>query len=98
MLNLNVGAGSSADTKDRIGFFLGAGFGYQYGSYNYFLSNSPDAISVNWTIINYGPLGDIGMRIAVGKGTHNIEIRGMYMKALDETKANIFGGGAGFNF
>jgi hypothetical protein len=38
------------------------------------------------------------MRIAVGKGTQNIEIRGMYMKALDETKANIFGGEAGFNF
>ena len=46
----------------------------------------------------YGPAANAGFRIGVGRQHKNIEVRFSYMKGINETKPDIFGGGALFNF
>jgi hypothetical protein len=99
LVNFNFGAGSSRDCEDKVGFFVGAGFGYhhtegveedtdQYG----------DQTENNYTLNVVGPAADAGVRFGVGQKGHNIELRGSFLKGLDNSKANIFGVGALFNF
>jgi hypothetical protein len=99
ILNFNFGAGSSKDNEQRFGFFVGGGLGYYYGKYNQDLVDpSGNDYTQQATINGVGPAGNIGIRIAVGRGTHNVEAKLTFMKAMDDSKANIYGGGAAFNF
>ncbi|MEO5592477.1 MAG: hypothetical protein ABIR15_20870 [Chitinophagaceae bacterium] len=99
MINLNMGAGSSKNAERRFGYFVGAGFGYHYGTFN--LSDALNLDDEGYTVhkLNtFGPAGNAGVRFSVGHGSHNIEVRLQYMKDINDVKANIFGGGAAFNF
>lgn len=99
IVNFNFGAGSSPDNEQRFGFFVGGGLGYYYGKYNQdYVDSNGYSNTQQATINGVGPAGNIGIRIAVGRGTHNIEAKLTFMKALDDSKANIYGGGAAFNF
>ena len=33
IINLNIGRGSTKDNTDKIGYFLGGGFGYHHGDF-----------------------------------------------------------------
>jgi hypothetical protein len=96
MINLNVGAGSTKENESRFGFFIGAGFGYHLGSYNF--TDGYDESSSYQAKSSYGPAGNAGVRIAVGNHQKNIEIRLSYLKGIDPTNANVFGVATLFNF
>ncbi|MFT3934794.1 MAG: hypothetical protein QM726_14310 [Chitinophagaceae bacterium] len=99
VINLNMGAGSTKETESRFGYFVGGGFGYHYGKFN--LSDALDYGDDGYTehkTSTIGPVGNAGVRFAVGRGTHNVEVRLQYMKGINDLKANIFGCGAAFNF
>ena len=96
IINLNMGAGSSKTTESRFGYFVGGGFGYHYGTYN--VSDIIDGTDVSTKFSTMGPVGNAGIRFAVGHGTHNVEVRFQYMKGLNDVKPNIFSAGAAFNF
>jgi hypothetical protein len=98
MINLNVGAGSTHGNQRRFGFFVGAGFGYEYGSYS---TNYSDGYSEYSSYIakgSYGPAANAGMRFAVGRGGKNVEVRLSYLRGIDATGANVFGVASLFNF
>jgi len=95
ILNFNVGAGSGKESESRIGFFAGGGFGYHASSFSgsdFYGDNYSDKVS------GFGPVGNLGIRIAVGRKSKNVEIRLSYMKTTDISKSNIFGIGGIFNF
>jgi hypothetical protein len=94
MVNLNMGCGSTHESESRFGYFVGAGFGYHYGTLNY----SDYYEDYSTSIHSYGPAGNAGIRIGVGNSGKNIEVKFSYMKGIDDSKANIFGGTALFNF
>jgi len=99
LINLNMGAGSGKNAESRFGYFVGAGFGYHYGTFN--LSDALNTGNGEYTatrLNTFGPVGNAGIRFAVGNGSHNIEVRLQYMKGIGNSQANIFGGGAAFNF
>ena len=96
LINLNMGAGSTKETESRFGYFIGAGFGYHYGTYN--LSDVINYEDVATKFSTMGPVGNAGVRFGVGQGSHNIEIRLQYMKGINDVKPNIFSAGAAFNF
>ncbi len=94
ILNFNVGAGSGKETASRFGFFTGGGFGYHASS-----NQATDLYGNNYSykVAGFGPVGNLGFRIAVGRRSKNIEIRFSYMKTLDISKSNLYGLGAIFN-
>jgi hypothetical protein len=98
VVNYNFGRGSTRQNESRLGFFAGGGFGYHVAAYadnnGTGGSNGDGTTSFN----ALGPVGNAGVRIGVGQGSHNIEIKASYMKGLDVTKADIFGVTALFNF
>jgi hypothetical protein len=98
MINLNVGAGSTKENESRLGFFVGAGFGYHLGSYNTNVTDGYDEYSSYQAKSSYGPAANAGVRIAVGNHQKNIEIRLSYLKGIDATNANVFGVATLFNF
>jgi len=99
IVNFNFGAGSTPDNDSRFGFYIGGGMGYHYGKYNVDSTDTyGDGYTYQATINGVGPAGNVGCRFAVGRGTHNVEARLTFMKSLDNSKANIFGMGALFNF
>jgi hypothetical protein len=99
IVNFNFGAGSTPDNDSRFGFYVGGGLGYHYGKYNVdSIDYSGNGYTYQATINGIGPAGNVGCRFAVGRGSHNVEARLTFMKALDNSKANIFGMGALFNF
>jgi hypothetical protein len=99
VINFNMGAGSTRDNQNKFGFFVGGGFGYHYGTLN---ETTFDSYGNEYTdqssVSSYGPVADGGVRIGLGHGHHNLEIRALYMKGIDASKADIFGGGVLFNF
>jgi hypothetical protein len=99
LLNLNMGAGSSKTTESRFGGFIGGGFGYHYGTYNVSdILNSYDNDYTTTKLSTFGPVGNAGLRFAVGRHTHNIEVRFQYMRGMGDSKANIYSVGSAFNF
>jgi len=96
MVNLNMGAGSTKETESRFGYFVGAGFGYHYGTYN--ISDILDYEETSSKFSTVGPVGNAGVRFGVGRGSHNIEVRLQYMKGINDVKPNIYSVGAAFNF
>jgi len=98
IVNFNFGAGSTPDNESRFGFYIGGGAGYHYGRYNVDTTDGYNEYTYQAKISGIGPAGNVGIRFGVGRGTHNVEARLTYMKSLDNSKANIFGMGALFNF
>jgi len=96
LVNLNMGAGSSKENEDRFGYFVGAGFGYHYGTFN--ISDALDGNYAATKSSTVGPVANAGVRIGVGSSGHFIEIRAQYMKGLKDYKPNIFGIGAAYGF
>ncbi len=99
IINLNMGAGSTKEAESRFGYFVGGGFGYHYGNFN--ISDALDMSGegyVEHKTSTIGPVGNAGIRFAVGSGSHNVEVRFQYMKGINDVKPNIFGAGAAFNF
>ncbi len=99
VVNLNIGAGSSDRSKSRFGFFAGGGFGYNYKSGTDDLVDDEETgeyrLEEKKTL---GPVGDAGVRIAVGRGGSNIELKGLYMKGITGSKADIIGISTLFSF
>lgn len=95
LFNYNYGAGSTKEAEDKFGFFGGAGFGYhsnQYTATDYF------GYANTAKMAGFGPVGNVGVRLGVGQGSHNLELRFSYMKTLDVSKSNVMGIGFLFNF
>jgi hypothetical protein len=95
VFDYNYGAGSSKESEDKFGFFAGAGFGYHMNQYI-----ATDEYGYDYTdkMSGFGPVGNVGARLGVGHGSHNLELRFSYMKTLDVTKSNVIGIGFLFNF
>ena len=99
MVDLNFGAGSTKENESRFGFFVGGGFGINYG--HFLVPGSDgygDTYSVRKTSTTYGPAANAGFRIAVGQNFHNIETKLSFMKGINDYKASIFGVNVSFNF
>lgn len=96
IVNLNMGAGATPESESRFGYFVGAGFGYHYGTYN--ISDIINGDDVTTKFSTMGPVGNAGVRFAVGSGSHTVEVRLQYMKGINDVKPNIFSAGAAFNF
>ena len=100
IINLNMGRGSTKENRKRYGYFVGAGFGYHHDN---FLTSSRYNPTTNsyvdrYTSNTYGPATNAGVRIGVGKKHKNIEVRLSYMKGINESKPNVMGLAAAFNF
>jgi hypothetical protein len=100
IINLNIGRGSTKENRKRYGYFVGAGFGYHHDN---FLTSSRYDPTTNsyvdrYTSNTYGPAANAGIRIGVGKTHKNIEVRLSYMKGINESKPNVMGLAAAFNF
>jgi hypothetical protein len=95
MFNYNYGSGSTKEVEDKFGFFAGAGFGYHTHQYT-----ATDGTGYDYTakMSGFGPVGNVGVRLGVGHGSHNLELRFSYMKTLDISSSNIIGIGFLFNF
>lgn len=100
MFNFNFGAGSARGCKDRMGFFIGAGYAYHVGSvFEQFVDEYGYEYTDSETKSSTGPAANIGMRIGVGyKKKRNIEIRTSYMKGVSSYKPHVFGVNCLFNF
>lgn len=100
MLNFNIGAGSARGCKERMGFFIGAGYAYHVGSvFGVVKDETGYEYSDFETQSSTGPAANIGLRIGVGyKKKRNIEIRTSYMKGLTSYKPHVFGANCLFNF
>ena len=99
IINLNIGRGSTMDNTNKMGYFLGAGYGFHHGD---FIVTETDSYGYPYDSFKssnvYGPAANAGFRIGVGRKHRNIEVRFSYMKGTNEDKPDIFGGGALFNF
>jgi len=99
IVNLNMGRGSTKANRQKFGYFVGAGFGYQHGDYlsDYYDYNTNTTIS-GYSTNTFGPAANAGVRIGVGRKHKNIEIKLSYLKGLNETKSDIFGLACLYNF
>jgi hypothetical protein len=99
VVNYNFGCGSTRHNESRVGFFAGGGLGYHVAAYandnDDYTGNNGDGTT---TIRAVGPVGNAGIRIGVGRRSHNIELKASYMKGLDASKADIMGFAGIFNF
>lgn len=100
MLNFNIGAGSAKGCKDRMGFFVGAGYAYHVGTVDeYVLDANGYSYTTSETESSTGLAANIGLRIGVGhRKKHNIEIRTSYMRGMTSYKPHVFGANCLFNF
>lgn len=100
LTNLNIGRGSTKKNKDRVGYFFGAGFGFNYTGINKrtYNTNLTDYTSKFESINKYGPAANAGMRFGVGRKHKNIEARFFYMRIINKNQFNLFGYGGVFNF
>jgi hypothetical protein len=95
IVNLNIGRGSTKENRDKLGYFIGAGFGYYHAdfkTYNDFGETIPETTNA------YGPAGNAGLRFGIGKEHQSVEVIISYMKGLNESKPDVFGLGCAFNF
>jgi len=95
MLDFNNGAGSGKSNESRVGFFFGAGFGYQA---NIITQKDYTGNDIAYPMSGFGPAGEAGIRFAVGKHQHNIEFRISYMKTQDASGSGVFGIGCVFGY
>jgi hypothetical protein len=95
MFNYNYGAGSTKEAEDKFGFYGGVGLGYHVHQY---VATDDQGYDITAKMSGFGPVGNVGTRLGVGHGSHNLELRLSYMKSLDISKSNIVGIGLLFNF
>jgi len=96
IFNVNIGAGSTKQNKEKVGFFIGGGFAHLFS-----LHTVDDFVygNANTTTSTYGPVGNIGFRFAVGRHQKNIETKMTYMRGIGgDYEADIYTLGALFNF
>jgi hypothetical protein len=99
IVNLNIGRGSTKENSDKMGYFLGAGFGYHHASFNGDnLDENGNYISGISKINSFGPQANAGVRIGVGRSYKNIEINLSYMKGVNATMASLYGLACLYNF
>lgn len=90
-MNLNMGRGSTKENRQKFGYFFGAGYGFNHGS---FIGTADYDQSVNLTSSNennFGPTANAGLRFGVGRKHKNIELKFSYFKGLNDKNPNIFG-------
>jgi hypothetical protein len=95
IVNLNMGRGSTKENRDKLGYFVGAGFGYYHAdfkTYNDYGETIPQTTNA------YGPAANAGLRFGIGKEHQSVEVNISYMKGLNESKPDVFGLGCAFNF
>lgn len=101
MVNLNLWGGSSKLSKQRVGGFIGAGYGYHYVSTEKYLVYD-ETVGTYVKETGGGSTGvsaNGGVRIAVGRRrAKNIEIRLSYYRGMNRNKIDVYGLGALFNF
>ncbi|HMI79414.1 MAG TPA: hypothetical protein VK484_11510 [Ferruginibacter sp.] len=99
IINLNMGRGSTKENTQKFGWFPGAGFGFHHGA---FITDNYDPVTDtyfnSYSSNTFGPAGNAGVRLGVGRKHKNIEIRLSYMKGINENKPNVFGIAGAFNF
>ena len=95
VFNYNYGSGSTRHNASRFGFFAGAGWGYHAADY---AGNDNNGYAVNRELEAVGPLCNVGVRVRVGRHSHNMEWKASYMKGVNTGSADIFGFAAIFNF
>ncbi len=101
MVNFNGGAGSSKENEQRVGYFIGGGFGYHSTGIEELRVTDPFGNEVDtrkYYQKGFGPAANAGLRFAVGAHQKNIEVRFSYMKGLKEFKLSMLGLNAAFNF
>jgi hypothetical protein len=103
MINYNSGAGASANTSKRFGYFAGAGFGLNFGNYRVVeliddQSGFPYYDYRSKTRTRFGPAVNAGLRFGVGRKSRSIEVLASYMKGISGDNPHYLGMGALFNF
>ncbi|MBI3883294.1 MAG: hypothetical protein HY305_03520 [Sphingobacteriales bacterium] len=100
MINLNMGRGATREIEERMGYFVGAGYGYYYHGYTVSQTGSTynDSYSKDETYNASGPAANVGIRIGVGSGHKNIEVKLSYMRAIATKSTDIFNVSGYFNF
>ena len=93
IINFNFGAFSSFDNKKSVGFFAGGGLAYHYGPVNVkYKDVNGGTLTDSITQHSFGPVGNIGMRIGLGKKQNGaIEVKGSFMKSLAKRQPDIYG-------
>lgn len=89
LANLNWGAGSSGDSKKKIGYFVGGGAGYLYdGGSMYYDDKKISGIAASI---------QSGIRIALGDNRRkNLELKLSYLLPLSQSDIPHYGLGALF--
>lgn len=99
IVNFNYGKGATRNANKRLGFFVGGGYAYYYSGQTEFYSDDESAeFSYHRGSGTTGPVGNAGMRIGVGRRTHNIEIKFSYMKGLGDFRPDVYTFATLFNF
>lgn len=98
MVNFNGGAGSTKETEQRFGYFIGGGFGYHSTGIGYYTDEFGNELDGKQYSKGFGPAANAGVRFAVGSNQKNIEVRFSFMKGLKDAKPSVFGLNAAFNF
>jgi hypothetical protein len=95
IVNLNMGRGSTKENRDKLGYFVGAGFGYYHAD---FKTYDDFGYTVPETTNAYGPAANAGLRFGIGKKHQSVEVNISYMKGLNTSKPSVYGLGCAFNF
>ncbi|MCW3463050.1 hypothetical protein [Chitinophaga nivalis] len=100
MLNFNFGCGATTHYGSRFGFFVGAGYAYNFSNQGQrWKNNYAYGYRSDNTVSTSGPAGNAGVRIGVGRmARKNIEIKTAYMRGLSSDKTNVFTLATLFNF
>jgi hypothetical protein len=86
IINYNLGIGSLSSSISRYGYFVGGGFAYHGNLFwkHGFPGGNPfsSASRLNlYSISDFGPVINAGIRLRVGYGMKNIELRISYMRS-----------------
>ncbi|WP_343691640.1 hypothetical protein [Chitinophaga sp.] len=102
MFNFNYGAGSSQKSRNRVGFYGGAGYGIQYRTYQetYIDTYNNTRITGDSTEFSTGVALNGGVRFAVGRSyrRRNIEVGLAYVAGITGVTHQLFNVHALFNF
>jgi hypothetical protein len=92
IINLNFAGFSSLHNNSFVGFFVGGGLAYHYGPVNVkYKDPNGGAYIDSITQHSVGPVGNLGMRIGLGKKKNGaIEVKGSYMKSLMKRQPDIY--------
>ncbi|MGN6436749.1 MAG: hypothetical protein ACTHMM_09445 [Agriterribacter sp.] len=98
MVNFNGGAGSTKESEQRFGYFIGGGFGYHSTGIGYVADQFGNQFEDKTYSKGFGPAANAGLRFALRNSQRNIEVRFSFMKGLKNAKPTMLGLNAAFNF